>query len=144
MHRHADADGVQILIRDAGSYNLNNRYVTIIMAIKEVQVMIQLPNRSWFIQKQREAYLTNVYSGSLGTDPQKGCMNKTTFNYKAFVKVTKDEGPVSFHVEYYWRFPWSQGGATSEVVSMEFDASVEGIAKAEKWLIAQCTKVRDP
>lgn len=102
--------------------------------------MIQLPNYLWFVQEQGGKYLTNVYSGSLGTDPQEGCMNKTTFNYKAFVKTTKDEGHISFYVEYHWRFPWNQGGAISEVVSKEFDASAESIAKAEEWLVAECCK----
>lgn len=102
--------------------------------------MIQLPNYSWFIQKQGEEFLTNTYSGSLGTDSQEGCMNRTTFNYKAFVKTTKDEGPISFYVEYHWRFPWNQGGETSEVVSMEFNASAESIAKAEEWLVAEYCK----
>lgn len=105
--------------------------------------MIQLPNYLWFVQEQGGKYLTNVYSGSLGTDPQEGCMNKTIFNYKAFVKITEEEGPVSFCAEYYWRFPWNQGGRTSEVVAMEFDVSAESIAKAEKWLITQYLKERD-
>lgn len=105
--------------------------------------MIKLPNYLWFVQEHNGDYLINVYSGSLGTDPQEGCINKTTFNYKAFVKLIKDEGPVSFYVEYYWRLPWNQGGATSEVVSMEFDASAESIVKAEKWLIAQFVEERD-
>ena len=103
--------------------------------------MIQLPNYSWFVQKQGEKYLTNVYSGSLGTDPQEGCISKTTFNYRAFVQIAKDVGPVSFNVEYYWRFPWNKGGTTTEVVSMKFDASAQSIAKAEAWLVKEyCQK----
>ena len=102
--------------------------------------MIQLPNYLWFIQKQGEKYLTNVYSGSLGTDPQEGCMDKATFNYKAFIKTEKDVGPIAFRVECFWRLPWNQGGSTTEVVAMEFDASAESITKAEKWLTAEYGK----
>lgn len=102
--------------------------------------MIRLPNYLWFVQEQGGKYMTNVYSGSLGTDLQESSMNKAIFSYKAFVKTTKDESPISFYAEYYWRFPWNQGGATSEVVSMEFDVSEESIAKAKKWLVAQYTR----
>lgn len=60
--------------------------------------MIQLPNYLWFVQEQGGKYLTNVYSGSLGTDPQEGSMNKTTFNYKAFVKTTKAPSPFMWNI----------------------------------------------
>ena len=99
--------------------------------------MIKLPNYIWFIQEQGGKLLTNIYSGSLGTDPLRGFMNITTFNYKTYIKVTKEEGPVSFHAEWYLRNPWSMGGGTSELTVKEFNPTQEGINEAENWLKEQ-------
>lgn len=99
--------------------------------------MINLPRYIWFIQKQGEKYITNIYTGSLGTDPKQGCINKITYNYRAFIKTTKEDGPISFHVEYFWRMPWIDGDAKSELFEKEFVASQEGINKAETWLVEQ-------
>ncbi|MBO7217109.1 MAG: hypothetical protein J6V50_00235 [Clostridia bacterium] len=99
--------------------------------------MIKLTNYIWFIQEQGGKFITNIYSGSLGTNPIRGFMNKTTFNYKAYIKVSKETGPVSFQTEWYLRYPWSTGGKVSETFIKEFSPSQEGINEAENWLIEQ-------
>lgn len=102
--------------------------------------MIQLPSYLWFFQKYGNGYFINVFSGSLGTDPKKGCTNHTTFHYKAFVQVGKEGDPVSFYAEYYRRFPWNEGEVTSEKVWMNFEPSQAGIMEAEQWLVEQYLK----
>jgi len=102
--------------------------------------MIELPNYTWFIQKQGDEYVTNTYSGSLGTDSRGGCINKTTFNYRAFVKLKNKKEPVSFCVECYWRKPWTEGGETINFNAKEFEALQKGIESAAQWLTEQNLK----
>ena len=41
--------------------------------------LIELPSLKWF-------NFGNIFTGSIGAEPGKGCLNSTTFNYK--VKIT--------------------------------------------------------
>lgn len=102
--------------------------------------MIELPNRVWFLQKQGHKYLTNTYSGSLGTSPQTGCISTTTFNYRVYVKITAENQPISFHAECFWRTPWSHGAKIVDFVECEFSISQDGLQDAENWLITQYGK----
>ena len=43
---------------------------------------VKLPAMNWFNHGK-------VYTGSLGTDPMKGCSSCTTFNYR--IKLVKDD-----------------------------------------------------
>lgn len=61
--------------------------------------MIYLPKLNWFYQPQSDGTIkTNDYSGSLWTDPLKGCMNRPIFNYRVLVKKDS-ENKVYFKAE---------------------------------------------
>ena len=49
---------------------------------------VKLPQLAWFVNLYETRYVTNVYSGSLGTDPSNGFINQYTFNYKVYVDMT--------------------------------------------------------
>ena len=47
--------------------------------------MITLPHYNWFFQIQEGKPVTNVFSGSSGTEPSTGCFSIITFDYKVYV-----------------------------------------------------------
>lgn len=97
-------------------------------------INITLPNFKWFLQQVDGEYLTNTFTGSLGTDSKEGAINKTTFNYKVFVKIMKGKGPVSFCAECFWRLPWNENCRIEGFAKKEFAVSQKGIDRAQKWL----------
>lgn len=98
--------------------------------------MIQLPNRSWFIQKQGGKYITNVYSGSLGTNSQEGCINQFTFNYRVSI-IVKDNDEISLHAECFWRTPWREDARIIGFSECDFAVTDEGIKDSNEWLVLQ-------
>ncbi len=101
--------------------------------------MITLPKHLWFVQEQDDRWLTNIYTGSLGTDPQKGCFPRRTFNFKVFVQIG-EEGPVCLSVSYYWRTPWNEGAQVEDPGEATFENSQEGLDAAAAWLLEQYEK----
>lgn len=106
-------------------------------------MMITLPLFTWFVQYQDGKYVTNTYTGSLGTDVEAGCLGQTIFSYKVFVRADKEEGPQAVRAEYFWQYPWNSGRPNSETASNEFVASDEGIAQAAAWLMERCNAEKE-
>ncbi len=96
---------------------------------------INLPRHQWFIQKQGDMFATNIYSGSLGTNPAKGCIANLTFNYRVYVDVSSnDESGFRLVAEGFNIQPWGAGGGKTDFERAEFDNSPKGIRDAGEWL----------
>ena len=99
--------------------------------------IIELPYLNWFkgdLDKKTEVVKGNTYTGSIGTDPQRGCVSIYTADYKAF--FYKDE--TGLHLTASWRVrpPWNKPQDT-ETIEKVFDGSADGIQEAERWLSSE-------
>ncbi|MBR6708183.1 MAG: hypothetical protein IKL84_00730 [Clostridia bacterium] len=79
------------------------------------------------------------YSGSVGTDPQCGFVNVTTFCYRVLLKKCVDGSKV-FVTECWTRPPYSPGRTEYEENREEkiFDGTEESLPLMEEWLRTKC------
>lgn len=94
-----------------------------------------LPNYYWFknpIDAGRSA--GNVYSGSLGTDPQKGGLNVPTFNYKVSIAKEKESGEVTFSVSCFVQLGWDKRGEKVDGWEATFPDGEEGLKQVRDFL----------
>lgn len=91
---------------------------------------ISLPEDFWFVQNGE--ITGNVFSGSVGTDPMKGCISETTFNYK----VSVEEKDTKFIViaSCYIQLPFNKGSEKINIEQQTFDLKKNGLSCAQKWL----------
>ena len=82
---------------------------------------VNLPSLKWFM-------FGNVYTGSLGTDPSRGCLNTTTLNYRVHVMGG------ALCVECWFELPWNAVYNSSEMFLGRFEASDFGIEVAGNWI----------
>ena len=54
---------------------------------------LDLPAYHWFVSRPEGRFVTNIYSGSTGTDKDTGCMNTRTFHYRVYVDITSGNFP---------------------------------------------------
>ena len=90
--------------------------------------LIEFPSLKWF-------NFGNVFTGSIGTEPEKGCLNSTTFNFK--VKKT-DKNKLT--AVCWFVLPWKASTNMVEAAIGLFNADDFGIEVAENWLIQKCFK----
>ncbi len=95
--------------------------------------MLNVPNWSWFFNKQGNYVTTNIYTGSLETDQKTGCVNRTTFAYKVFVSH-EDGNAVATCAECGWNTPYNQGNDELCRFAEEFSGDESGLADAIKWI----------
>jgi len=95
--------------------------------------MIELPNYNWFVTAADGRPASNTMTGSLGTEPDTGCLTRRTFNYKVFVSDVGKEN-VKLHAECWIQPPWNKGVLKENFESTEFECTQEGIETAAKWL----------
>ena len=95
--------------------------------------MLNLPDFSWFFNKQGNYVTTNMYTGSLETDRKNGCTNRTTFEYRVLVK-NEDGVAAATCAECGWNTPWNQGGEALCRFSEEFSGDAAGLASAASWV----------
>jgi hypothetical protein len=102
---------------------------------------IELPQYNWIISRHEGRFVTNRYSGSLGTLGDSGCISTRTFNYRAYVD-TKGGEEVDFRLvaECFIIEPWNMGGIQTNFHQAEFECSEDGIKQAEKWLSETSSK----
>lgn len=82
---------------------------------------INLPPLKWL-------EVGNVYTGSLGTDPARGCLNTTTFNYRVHVMGS------ALCAECWFKLPWNAVYNMDEMILGRFEASDFGIEVAQNWI----------
>ena len=96
---------------------------------------IDLPRYHWLVSKHEGRFVTNTYSGSMGTLPDQGCVSVRTLNYRVYVDTSSGE-ETSFRLiaESYIIQPWNRGGNKSDFERAEFESSEKGISETEEWL----------
>lgn len=75
----------------------------------------------------------NAFTGSIGTEKGKGCLNTTTFNYKV-KKINKN---TLFSICWFI-LPWNAKTNMDEATIGFFNADDFGIEVAENWIIQKC------
>lgn len=85
--------------------------------------MIQLPRIDWFAQK-------NIYTGSEGTDPIKGCVGKKTLNFSVSV-IADEDGKSTLSASVYVQLPFKDGGGRTNEETLVFPFDEEGKADLE-------------
>lgn len=86
---------------------------------------VKLPTLDWF-------NYGNVYSGSLRTNPYRGCLSQTTFNYR--VKIYTDKNIKTLVAVCWFELPWGSVSNMRENTVGQFEADNFGIEVAENWL----------
>ena len=102
---------------------------------------IDLPRYHWLVSKHEGRFVTNTYSGSMGTLPDQGCVNVRTFNYRVYVDTSsKEETSFRLIAESYIIQPWSRGGNKTDFERAEFETSEKGVEDAGEWLARTASK----
>ena len=96
---------------------------------------IDLPHYHWLVSKHERRFVTNNYSGSMGTLPDQGCVSVRTFNYRVYVDIsTREENTFRLIAESYIIQQWHLGGHKTDTERAEFEGSESGVREAEEWL----------
>ena len=69
--------------------------------------VVKLPSMKWFRYEK-------IYTGSLGTDPLRGCSSCTTFNYR--IKLVKHETQEELVAVCFYQLPWNCKTNISEYI----------------------------
>ena len=96
---------------------------------------IDLPRYHWLVSKHEGRFVTNTYSGSMGTLPDQGCVSVRTFNYRVYVDISSgEESTFRLIAESYIIQPWHLGGHKTDSEHAEFESSENVVKEAEEWL----------
>lgn len=102
---------------------------------------IDLPRYHWLVSKHEGRFVTNTYSGSMGTLPDQGCVSVRTFNYRVYVDISSgEESTFCLIAESYIIQPWNLGGHKTDTERAEFESSESGVREAEEWLARTAAK----
>lgn len=88
--------------------------------------MIIVPPFSWFKEG-------NGYTGSSGTDPEKGSLCVKTFHFRVEV-VTDEEGQRYLEATDHVENPWPDGRDLGSSHSFRSSFDSEGLEELKKWL----------
>ena len=95
---------------------------------------IKLPSYEWFLGLMAFGGAGNIYAGSYGTDPYLGCLTSDSFRYRVWIE--KDEnGEKLLKAVYYVGAKCYDETEKDKMTEMTFEASAEGINKAQKYLL---------
>ena len=95
-------------------------------------MIIKLPNLSFIYQPQGGWMITNTYSGSLGTDPEKGCRNREIFCFK--ISIIGDAEDPSIKAECYTQLANKDGVKSFDQQEMTAETTVNGLNTINEWL----------
>ena len=86
-------------------------------------------------EEQKKCRAGTPYCGSLGTDPQRGFINTTTFCYRILLKKCLDGSKV-FIAERWTQPPYSPGRTdyTENLEERIFEGTEETLPQIEEWL----------
>ena len=102
---------------------------------------IDLPHHHWLVSKHEGRFVTNTYSGSIGTLPDQGCASVRTFYYRVYADTSSSEkGAFRLIAESYIIQPWSRGGNKTDFERAEFKNSEKGVEDAGEWLARTASK----
>ncbi len=89
---------------------------------------VKLPSMNWFKH-------VKIYTGSLGTNPLRGCLSCTTFNYRVQMIFVDDVDKLV--AVCFFHLPWIVRTNVFEFKTGFFEATVFGIEIAENWILSQ-------
>ena len=98
-------------------------------------MIIDLPRLSSIYQPQGGWMITNTYTGSLGTDPLKGCFNREIFRFKIYVAGNADDP--SLRVECYTQIASLSGVKDFDKKENTFEPTNDGLTALNEWLDEQ-------
>ena len=98
-------------------------------------MIIKLPGLSSLYQPQGSWMITNKYTGSMGTDPLKGCFNQEIFRYKIYVIGNADDPLLK--VECSTQMTSMSGMKESGQKENTFEPTAEGLTALNEWLDEQ-------
>ena len=102
---------------------------------------IELPKYHWFVSKHEGYFISNTYSGSLGTIPDGGCTSTRTFNYRVYADISNGtEREFQLVAESYIIQPWHLGCCKTDFEHAEFICSEIGLKEAIEWLSQMAAK----
>lgn len=102
---------------------------------------IDLPHYHWLVSKHEGRFVTNTYSGSMGTLSNQGCVSVRTFNYRVCVDISGgEESAFRLIAESYIIQPWHLGGNKTDAERTEFESSEKGVMEAAEWLARTAAK----
>ena len=94
---------------------------------------VTLPRFDWFCPNLEQSWTFNIYTGSKGTDPNGGCIQNPSFNYKVKIKVEEGQ-PHKIQATYYIRPPWPKPCDPNRKGEAFFECTPEGLDEAAAWL----------
>lgn len=98
-------------------------------------MIIKLPKLSSIYQPQSGWMITNTYSGSLGTDPNKGSWNREIFCFKIF--IIGEAADPSLRAECYTQLANMDGVRNYNQHEMTTEPTPNGLNKINEWLDEQ-------
>ena len=98
-------------------------------------MLIKLPGLSSIYQPQGGWMITNTYTGSMGTDPLKGCFNRDLFCYK--IQVIGEANDPVLKVECFIQNASMTGIKQFDQQENTFEPTAEGLKKLNEWLDEQ-------
>lgn len=98
-------------------------------------MLIKLPGLSSLYQPQGSWMITNKHTGSMGTDPLKGCFNRAIFRYKIYVIGNVDDP--SLKVECSIQNTSMSGVKETDQKENTFEPTAEGLRTLNEWLDEQ-------
>ena len=98
------------------------------------KLLIQLPKFNWFDGLMMFGGKGNVYTGSIGTDPQRGTVSESCFRYRVWLE--KDENSEKSLIAVWYRgCQCYEATDKNQTVRKEFEGSQRGISEAQEWLL---------
>lgn len=94
------------------------------------KIEITLPSLNWFMPDPDDLSGYIAYTGSVGTSPSKGFMNREIFEYKA----EKMENTKILLVTCRTRNPWTAPVSFGKSEQKAFELSEEGLRLARMWI----------
>ena len=104
-------------------------------------MIIKLPNLSFIYQPQGGWMITNTYSSSLGTDPEKGSWNREIFCFKIY--IIGEAADPSIKAECYTQLSSMAGVKNYDQAEMTAEPTVAGLKEINEWLDKQYLKYKE-
>lgn len=99
--------------------------------------MITLPKLEFFVAKAEGKYVCNVITGSSGTDSARGCLCKSTFNYRIvadYIDGTTFPKTITATCWMLSPFTKEKGCEKGKEYTNTFECSEKGVMETVKWL----------
>ncbi len=94
---------------------------------------IVVPRLDWLIGGSRIGGTYNRYFGSCGTDPAKGCLSDSVFNYAVFIEKTED-GDEYIRAAVYWGTKNFPCRSEDEYETEVFEATEDSLSAVRTWI----------